>query len=91
MLVKVHKFLKDESGVITLDYLVLTAGTIGLVIGVTVVFSNAIRATADEIHDGLHNTGMPYVFHSEEDIPEGNGEFVESEENGIITNRYNRI
>lgn len=90
MLVQAHKFLKDESGMIEADHIVLMAGIFVVTIGVTIMFYDAVEATADEIHDGLHNTGMPYVFHSYEDTSEDNGEFVESEENGVITNRYDR-
>ena len=68
--------------------MVLTAGVVGLAIGVTGVFSDAVRATVYEISDGLHSVGKQYVFHSNEDTPDGNGKFVVSEENGVITNRY---
>lgn len=87
---QVRKFLKNISGMIEADHMVLMAGIVGMAIGASVVFSNAVKATAEEIHNGLHNVGMPYVFHSDEDTHDDNGEFVESEENGVITNRYDR-
>lgn len=90
MLAPAEKFIKNEAGDITLDYLVLTSGIIVVVIGATTIFHNAVIAPADEIYVGLHTVNPQYTFQSYYEVPNDYGDFVETEENDVTTTRYER-
>jgi Flp pilus assembly pilin Flp len=47
-------FAKDESGAVTVDWVVLTAALVGIAIVVLGIVSNGINSTASRITSGLN-------------------------------------
>lgn len=52
-LFKMKNFAKDESGAVTVDWVVLTAAIVGIAIAVVAVIKGGVDATATEIADAL--------------------------------------
>lgn len=52
-LFKMKKFAKDESGAVTVDWVVLTAAIVGIAIAVVAVIRGGVNATATEISNAL--------------------------------------
>ena len=54
-LFKMKKFAKDESGAVTVDWVVLTAAIVGIAIAVIAIIRTGVEATATEINTVLTN------------------------------------
>ncbi len=52
-LFKMKNFAKDESGAVTVDWVVLTAAIVGIAIAVVAVIKGGVDATATEISNAL--------------------------------------
>jgi Flp pilus assembly pilin Flp len=52
-LFKMKNFAKDESGAVTVDWVVLTAAIVGIAIAVVAVIKSGVDATATEISNAL--------------------------------------
>ena len=52
-LFKMKNFAKDESGAVTVDWVVLTAAIVGIAIAVVAVIKGGVDATATEINAAL--------------------------------------
>ncbi|MEJ6391509.1 Flp family type IVb pilin [Gymnodinialimonas ulvae] len=50
------RFLSDESGAITVDWVVLTAGVVGLALAAIVVISSGAENSSTDITNSLANT-----------------------------------
>jgi len=50
-----EKFLADESGAVTVDWVVLTAAVVGLGFGVITVFANGNETLADNLSNTVGN------------------------------------
>lgn len=50
-----RKFKSDESGAVTVDWVVLTAGAIGLGVVVTLSVANGTKTLATRIHDNTES------------------------------------
>ncbi len=53
----IKNFRADESGAVTVDWVVLTAAVVGLGIAVMTLIGPAIRTTADSIKSDLGSAG----------------------------------
>ena len=59
MLRHVNKFLKDESGAITVDWVVLTALILGVLFGALTTFQNGTIAHAELTAETMTAQGIP--------------------------------
>ena len=53
------KFANDESGAVTVDWVVLTAAVVGIAIAVAFTIEQGLNAAATDIGEALTNTIIP--------------------------------
>ena len=58
-MLKVNKFLSDDSGAITVDWVVLTAAILGVMFGALTVFHNGASAHADLTSQTIAERDIP--------------------------------
>ncbi len=63
----IKNFAANESGAVTVDWVVLTAAIVGLGLAVMAVVSGGIEDLSDDINDGLAGLAL------EDDFTEGQG------------------
>ena len=56
------KFANDESGAVTVDWVVLTAAIVGIAIAVVTLISGGIETAANGINDELTNASSSVSF-----------------------------
>ena len=54
---KLNKFIRDESGAITVDWVVLTASIVGIAIAVLLIIAGGIQSASTGVNGNLENTG----------------------------------
>ena len=54
-----HFLLEDESGAVTVDWVVLTAAIVGLALATVATIGNAINVVGNRINDGLESIQLP--------------------------------
>ncbi len=52
-----QNFIRDESGAITVDWVILTSAVVGVAIATLIVISGGINSAANATDDELENTG----------------------------------
>jgi len=55
-------FVADESGAVTVDWVVLTAGVVGVALAVMSSVSNGLEDLSGDIEDELTDTGISTTF-----------------------------
>ena len=56
------KFTKDESGAVTVDWVVLTAAIVGIALAVIVLISSGVEDASGGINDELLTAGSGWNF-----------------------------
>lgn len=54
---KYKRFLNDESGAITVDWVVLTASIVGIAIAVLIIIASGLQSASTGVNGNLENTG----------------------------------
>lgn len=65
MMKQLINFTKDESGAVTVDWVVLTAAIVGIAIAVIGLISGGISNAASSIDDTLRSAGVGWSFEAE--------------------------
>ena len=54
-----RRFIKDESGVITIEWVVMGASLLLIALAIVVIVGSGFRSGAETIDTGISNTEMP--------------------------------